>query len=354
MKFLHLRERPCRLIQENKSLRHLNTFGLESQADRFLAVQTEDELSTHKAIIQETSTLILGGGSNLILPAKLKRLVLFNQIKGVEIKQRTHDTVLVEVGGGMNWHEFVLWSLAQGYGGIENLALIPGTVGAAPVQNIGAYGVELKDVFVSLRAFDLQTGKFQTFMLEDCDFGYRHSLFKRADMKGRFLITKVQLELSTTNHTLNTSYGAISTLLEQAKVEAPTPADIARAVIEIRRSKLPDWRQLGNAGSFFKNPIIPTNQFEELRQRMPEVKIPAYPAGEGQKKLAAGWLIDQCGWKGKRDGAVGCYEKQALVLVNHGGATSEDVLAFSHKITADVVHKFGIQLEREVNAVINE
>ena len=342
------------LIQENQSLRHLNTFGLEAAAKQFLRVQTEEDLSTHKATIQKASCLILGGGSNLILPAKINRLVLYNQIMGIEIKPRAHDTVLIEVGGGMNWHELVLWTLAQGYGGVENMALIPGTVGAAPVQNIGAYGVELKDVFVSLRAFDLQEGSFREFNFEECDFGYRHSYFKQPGVKGRFLITKIQLELSTANHRLNTSYGAISTLLEQAQVDQPTPSDIARAVIEIRRSKLPDWRQLGNAGSFFKNPIVALTQFDEIRQRMPDVKIPAYPAGEEKVKLAAGWLIDQCGWKGKRQGAVGCYEKQSLVIVNHGGASSKDILAFSQAITADVEHKFGIQLEREVNAVFNE
>ncbi|MEL6659956.1 MAG: UDP-N-acetylmuramate dehydrogenase, partial [Bacteroidota bacterium] len=225
---------------------------------------------------------------------------------------------------------------------------------AAPVQNIGAYGVELKDVFVALRAFDLQSGTFRQFDLRECDFGYRHSLFKQADVKGRYLITKVQLELTTANHHLNTNYGAISTLLEQAKVDHPTPADIARAVIEIRRSKLPDWRQLGNAGSFFKNPIIPMEQYQNLRQQLPDVKIPAYPAGEDKMKLAAGWLIDQCGWKGKRNGPVGCYEKQALVIVNHGGATAKDILALSQQIVADVQHKFGVQLEREVNAIFSE
>lgn len=354
MKFLHLRERPRPLIQENQSLRHLNTFGLASQASQLLPIGRENDLATHAATIQESPCLILGGGSNLILPPVLDKLVLYNQIKGVEIKQRTHDTVVLEVGGGMNWHEFVIWTLSRGYGGLENMALIPGTVGAAPVQNIGAYGVELKDVFVALRAFDLQSGTFRQFDLRECDFGYRHSLFKQADVKGRYLITKVQLELTTANHHLNTNYGAISTLLEQAKVDHPTPADIARAVIEIRRSKLPDWRQLGNAGSFFKNPIIPMEQYQNLRQQLPDVKIPAYPAGEDKMKLAAGWLIDQCGWKGKRNGPVGCYEKQALVIVNHGGATAKDILALSQQIVADVQHKFGVQLEREVNAIFSE
>ena len=354
MKFLHLREIPHPLIQENQSLQHLNTFGLASVASRFLSVQQEEDLIQHQSIIAKTSTLILGGGSNLILPPGVKGLVLYNQIKGVEVVRRTHDTVTVEIGGGTNWHQFVLWSLKQGYGGVENMALIPGTVGAAPVQNIGAYGVELKDVFVGLRAYDLEKGEYRNFTAKECTFAYRHSFFKTPAAKGRYLITKVQLELTTENHHLNTGYGAISNLLEQAKVSQPSPADIARAVIEIRRSKLPDWRQLGNAGSFFKNPIIPEEQYEQLRQDMPALSIPAYPAAEGYRKLAAGWLIDQCGWKGKRDGAVGCYEKQALVIVNHGGATSLDVIAFSERIAADVQAKFGIQLEREVNALASE
>lgn len=351
MKFLHLRERQAALIQENQSLQHLNTFGVDAIASFFTKITREEELEHIQEAIESHPTLILGGGSNLLLPKRIEGLVLYNCIKGVAISRHLHNEVVIEAGGGMNWHELVLWTLQQGLGGIENLALIPGTVGAAPVQNIGAYGVELKDVFESLRAYDLKEGKFVEFTAVDCRFGYRHSAFKEIENKGRYLITKVRLKLTARQHQTNTSYGAIQNVLTAKGVSSPSPLDIAGAVIEIRRSKLPDWRQLGNAGSFFKNPIITSAQFKILEERMEGVSVPSYPAGEDLVKLAAGWLIDQAGWKGKRSGAVGCYEKQALVIVNHDGANGEEILAFSQSVQADVHAKFGIQLEREVNAI---
>ncbi len=351
MKFLHLRERQAALIQENQSLRHLNTFGVDATASYFAEIRQESDLQSMTDALANQPTLILGGGSNLLLPKKIERLVLHNCIMGVEVIRQLHNEVVIEAGGGMNWHQLVLWSLEHGLGGLENLALIPGTVGAAPVQNIGAYGVELKDIFESLRAFDLQEGKFAEFDHRACQFAYRHSTFKDESNKGRFLITKVRLKLTSREHQLNTSYGAIQKVLAEKGVSSPTPSDIAGAVIEIRRSKLPDWRQLGNAGSFFKNPIIPEAQFEEMKVRLAPTQIPSYPAGEGLVKLAAGWLIDQSGWKGKRKGDVGCYEKQALVIVNHDNATGEEILAFSKLIVDNVEERFGIQLEREVNAI---
>lgn len=340
------------LIHENYSLRHLNTFGISAIAHQYAAISSEDELAQLHPEIKGRNTLILGGGSNLILPDVVSCLVLHNQIKGVRIIRQLHDEVIIEAGGGINWHELVLWSLQQGLGGVENLALIPGTVGAAPVQNIGAYGVELKDVFESLRAFDLQEGIFREYSGSDCEFAYRHSIFKTPAVKGRYLITRVRLKLTNRSHRLNTSYGAINTVLQEKGISSPTPADIAGAVIEIRRAKLPDWRQLGNAGSFFKNPIIPLTQFDELKKELGRTDIPSYPAGSTQVKLPAGWLIDQCGWKGQERGAVGCYEKQALVIVNKGGATGAEILAFSKVLVQDVHAKFGILLEREVNSLV--
>lgn len=339
------------MIQENKSLRHFNTFGVASTAQNYVEVSSEAELSPLQSLLQSQPTLILGGGSNMILPETVPGLVLHNRIGGIQVMQTRHNEVVIAVGGGTNWHQLVLWTLQQGFGGIENMALIPGTVGAAPVQNIGAYGVELKDVFEGLTAYDLHEGQLVEFSPADCAFAYRHSIFKTAGAKGRYLITRVRLRLTTHEHDLRTSYGAIQAVLEEKGISSPTPMDIGAAVIEIRRSKLPDWRQLGNAGSFFKNPIISTADFEALQKRLEGIKIPAYPAGEGFVKLAAGWLIDQSGWKGKKIGPVGCYEKQALVIVNHGGATGEDILSFSKKVMADVEEKFGIALEREVNAI---
>lgn len=296
--------------------------------------------------------MVLGGGSNLILPDIWPGTVLKNDIPGISIQEEDKNFVHIEVGGGVVWHDLVLWSLHQGYGGLENLALIPGTVGAAPIQNIGAYGVELQDVFLSLQALNLSTNRSQVFSREDCQFGYRQSIFKKKSIAGKFWISKIILRLTKSDHRINTSYGAIQQMLHAKTIASPTPADVAAAVIEIRRSKLPDWRKLGNTGSFFKNPIVAARRVEELKEPYPD--IPTYPLANGQYKLAAGWLIDQAGWKGKQLGSVGCYEKQALVLVNHGGATQLDVRTVKAQIQADVEAKFGLILEPEVNILIHQ
>lgn len=337
------------MIKTNYPLKNHNTFGIDAVAAQFAEIRHPDDLSKVLNGTDATKTLVLGGGSNLLLPDHFSGLVLYNNIQFIERREPFGNELHIEVGGGGNWHELVLWSLRQGYGGLENMALIPGTVGAAPIQNIGAYGRELKDIFVSLKAQELATGKRLNFSHEDCEFDYRHSFFKRPEQHNRYLITSVTLRLTTHDHERHTHYGAIQQQLEASGIQDPTPQDIAGAVIEIRRSKLPDWRQLGNAGSFFKNPVLPQQQFTAIKQQHPD--IPSYPADGDMVKVPAAWLIDQSGWKGQRDGAVGCYEKQALVLVNHGGATAKEVVAFSGRIVADVEAKFGVTLEREVTVV---
>lgn len=332
-----------------QDLRHYNTFGISIQADQFAELTEPDQLGPMLDAAGQAPALILGGGSNILLLGDIPGWVLHNAIRFIDVHRETSEEVVIKVGGGLNWHQLVLHSLRQGWSGIENLALIPGTVGAAPIQNIGAYGVELEAVFEQLEAIELATGQRQTFGPADCQFGYRYSCFKDPAMKGRFLITAVYLRLRKSRPELRTEYGAIQQQLSTWHIADPTPADVAAAVIEIRRSKLPDWLQLGNAGSFFKNPLVSAQKAAELQQVFPN--IPAYPQGTGKVKLAAGWLIDQCGWKGKREGKVGCYEKQALVIVNHGGASGQEVLAFSDRITKDVEDRFGVQLEREVNTV---
>ncbi len=342
------------MIQTNVDLSLLNSFGVSALATSFAAIHEAADITTVLERAEQPPALILGGGSNILLLGDIHGLVLQNKINQLRIIEESDTSVIVQVGGGMNWHDFVLWTLSQGYGGIENLALIPGTVGAAPMQNIGAYGVELQDVFVRLSAFDLHHGKERIFEHADCLFGYRTSIFKTEPNKGKFFLTSVAVRLTKRNHRLRTDYGAIQSVLQQQKVTNSSPADIAAAVIEIRRSKLPDWQQLGNAGSFFKNPVIPTTEAEQLLEQFPD--MPHYPTGEDLTKLPAAWLIDQCGWKGKRDGAVGCYHRQALVIVNHGGASGKEILSFSQGIQDSVEERFGIRLEREVNAIgsINE
>lgn len=290
---------------------------------------------------------ILGGGSNVLLPPTLPGLTLLNQHLGITAEYLDDEYVSVTAASGENWHQLVLWSLRQGFSGLENMALIPGTIGAAPIQNIGAYGVEIKDVLLSIEAIALATGEAHHFGLEDCQFGYRDSIFKNNSITGKFYLSKIKLRLRHSKHQLKTDYGDICARLQTITTESPArPSDVAAAVIEIRRSKLPDWRIWGNAGSFFKNPVVSKELFDTLRADYPN--LPAYPTDAGSVKIPAGWLIEQCGWKGKRLGQVGCYEKQALVIVNYGGATGDDILAFSDAIIADVQAQFGIALEREV------
>ncbi|MCM5527306.1 UDP-N-acetylmuramate dehydrogenase [Parasegetibacter sp. NRK P23] len=335
-------------IQENFPLRPFNTFGIAVNARYFARFRSLDELGEllERRVQGLTKPLLLlGGGSNILFTKDPDAWVLKNDIPGIEIVREAGDEVFVRAGAGENWHNFVLFCIENGLGGIENLSLIPGQVGAAPMQNIGAYGVEIKDVFHELEAFHLSEKKSVVLGLKDCAFGYRESVFKTV-FKNQFCITNVTFRL-TRKHAFNISYGAIAQELEAMGVQDLSIRAVSNAVIRIRSSKLPDPKQIGNAGSFFKNPVVDQQQFDALKVLYPA--IPAYPAGAGQVKLAAGWLIEQCGWKGYRKGDAGCHEKQALVLVNYGNATGEEVYELSSEILKSVQEKFGVTLEREVN-----
>lgn len=333
------------LLLTEQSLQAYNTFGIDQSTDQLAEVQTTHGLLKLLEQTGAAPTLLLGGGSNVLLSAPISGLTLVNRIAGIRIEAEKGDQVLVSAGGGTNWHQFVLWTLENGLGGIENLALIPGTVGAAPVQNIGAYGVELADCFEKLEALEWATGHLHQLSHADCQFAYRDSFFKKGG-KGKFCITRVWLRLKRRNYQLNTSYGAIQQELAGVRL---TPRTIAQAVIRIRQAKLPDWRQVGNAGSFFKNPIVSKEHYLELHATDPN--LAAYAQEDGRYKLAAGYLIDRCGWKGKREGAVGTYRRQALVIVNHGGATGAAIVAFSNQIAQSVSERYRVQLEREVRLI---
>lgn len=326
------------------NLQAFHTFGMAVQAEDYISIQKVEDLQNLLPL--STPFLILGGGSNMLFTKDFEGLILHNQIKGMEVIKEEEQVTLVQVGGGEVWHDLVIWCLKQGYKGLENLSLIPGSVGAAPIQNIGAYGVELQDVFHSLEAVELATGEVHHFDKQQCAFGYRDSVFKQ-QFKGKYFITKVTLALPK-NSPLQFSYGAIQTQLEKNKA-TPSPQSISEAVIQIRQQKLPNPQQIGNAGSFFKNPIVPEKQAQQLKQKYPN--MPIYPAGERQKKLAAGWLIDQLGWKGYRQGDAGVHAHQALVLVNYGQATGAEIWALAQQIQASVLEHFGILLEPEVNVI---
>ena len=332
-------------IKKNYSLKKLNTFGIDVNAKAFAIARSVEDL---RLLLKENTlpVYILGGGSNLLLTKDLDMLVIFNQIMGKQLERSFTNSVYVSAGGGENWHEFVLWCLEQGYGGIENLSLIPGTVGAAPIQNIGAYGIELKDVFHKLEAFHLKTKKVETFRREDCQFGYRNSVFKNK-LKGKYCITKVWFKLSLNEHKIHNSYGAIKDTLAKSNITLPTIKNISDAVIAIRSSKLPDPAVLGNSGSFFKNPEISKTHFNQLKKQYPH--IVSYPMPNGKIKVPAGWLIEQAGWKGKRVGNTGAHAKQALVLVNYGNATGQEVKKLAYAIKNSIMEKFGIELTPEVN-----
>ena len=336
------------VIQENKSLKGYNTFGIEAFARYFVQIESEDQLSELFSIERFTSIpkLILGGGSNILFTKDYDGLVVFINIKGI-----THDIngdfVQVTAGAGEVWNDLVQYCVVRDFAGIENLSLIPGTAGAAPVQNIGAYGVELKDVFHSCLAFDMHTKDFKFFKKEDCKFGYRDSLFKSIE-KEKYIISSIALDLSTIPN-INTSYGAIEEELQKQNIHSPTIKDVSDVVSKIRVSKLPDPSTIGNSGSFFKNPIVDVNFFVQVQSDF--VDIVHYPINKNGIKIAAGWLIEQCGWKGVKDGNTGTWKNQALVLVNHGGAEGSEVYEFSERIIASVYSKFGIVLEREVNVI---
>ena len=333
-------------IQEQISLKPYNTFGIDVKAQYFTKVETLSELREALLHSQFKNKFILGGGSNMLLTKDIEALVILLALKGKQIVKETETHIYIKANAGENWHDFVQWTLVENYGGLENLSLIPGNVGAAPIQNIGAYGVELKDTFVSCDALEVTTGKLHQFSKETCKFAYRDSIFKNSH-KGRYVITSVTFCLTKKNHALNTSYGAIEKQLAEQNSTQPTIQEIAKAVITIRQSKLPDPKKLGNSGSFFKNPVISSLDFEKLQQQYPN--IPSYKVSETQIKVPAGWLIEQCGFKGKRFGDAGVHNKQALVLVNHGNASGQELLNLAKNIQQKVQSKFKIAIETEVN-----
>jgi UDP-N-acetylmuramate dehydrogenase len=336
-------------LQENISLKPFNTFAIDAKARYFGAFHSIDELQELIQIKNERQLplLILGGGSNILFRNDFEGLVLKNELKGIQIVKEDDLHVYIKVMAGENWHQFVMHCVNEDLSGIENLSLIPGNVGASPMQNIGAYGVEIKDVFHELEAFDKEDKRIHAFSVNDCEFGYRESVFKNR-FKDRFIILSVIYRLNKYPQ-FNTSYGAIQQELNNMGVKELSTKAISQAVINIRSSKLPDPKQIGNAGSFFKNPTIPVSQYQSLIKQWPS--IPSYPVNEELIKVPAGWLIEQCGWKGYRNGDAGCYPKQALVLVNYGNATGQEILDLSHQIIHSVKNKFQITLEREVNVV---
>lgn len=333
------------MITSNVSLKKYNTFGIEASCEGFATFSSVSELSQLLSKIQNKELLILGGGSNVLFTKDFDGVVLKNEIKGFEIVNNEGNDVFVKAGAGEVWHEFVLKCIENNLGGIENLSLIPGSVGASPMQNIGAYGVEIKDVFHELEAYHIASGEVHTFDKEQCQFGYRESVFKR-DLKGQYIIVSVTYRL-TVEHMINSSYGAIEVELEKNNISTPTIRDISNAVIAIRSSKLPDPKEIGNAGSFFKNPVVSEEVLSAIQANYENV--PNYPAPNGKVKLAAGWLIDQAGWKGRTLGSYGVHKNQALVLVNYADSRGKDIYDLSETIIQDIKSKFGVTLEREVN-----
>ena len=327
------------------SLKEYNTFGVEVLANNFNKAENEDEilsfLSENKNV-----PLILGGGSNILFKNNINKPILKIEIKGIEIIEENENTVYISVGAGENWNDFVKWTLVKNYGGIENLSLIPGNVGSAPIQNIGAYGVELKDVFQSCRAISIDNKILKTFNKEQCNFTYRSSIFKEK-LKNKYIISRVTFKLSKINHVINSEYKPLKDLLKIKGNLNPTIQDISKLVIEIRTNKLPDPKKIGNCGSFFKNPIISNSKFKNLNEYFSSV--PNYKISENEVKIPAAWLIEECGFKGKNEGKTGTHKKHALVIVNNGGATGKEIYDFSQKIKKSVLKKFNILLEEEVN-----
>ncbi len=334
------------MVDRNVSLKQMNTFGIDARAKLFARIQDVSHLESVLEQHSEESIFILGGGSNILFTNNFEGLILKNEIKGFKIIEETDDFAIVESGAGENWHEFVMKCIEQNFGGIENLSLIPGNVGASPMQNIGAYGVEIKDVFEYLDAFHLRDKEMHRFNADECKFGYRESIFKNS-LKGQYVICKVAFRLSK-KHILNTSYGAIEKELQEMQISEPTIKDVSNAVIKIRQSKLPDPNVIGNAGSFFKNPVVPIDILRNIQKKYPDV--PHYPAPNDKVKLAAGWLIEKAGWKGRTfENRYGVHKHQALVLVNYKQSKGEEILQLSNQIIRDVEDKFNITLNREVN-----
>jgi len=337
------------MIERNFSLQKFNTFGIEARADLFAvfdSIESLHALLEHKEL-QNQQRLILGGGSNILLTKNFPGVVLKNEIPGIKIIQEDDLHFYVKAGAGVNWHEFVMHTVAKKMAGLENLALIPGCVGAGPMQNIGAYGVELKDVFHSLEAMHIEEKTIRTFSAQDCEFGYRESIFKRRE-KDHFVILNVTFKLNR-RAILHTSYGSIEEELEKMHIDNIEPHHVAQAVINIRSSKLPNPKELGNAGSFFKNPVVPVQVYDHIAKDFNHA--PCFPVNESEVKIPAGWLIEAAGWKGKVIDRCGVHSKQALVIVNHGGASGKEILELSQRIIDDIEEKFRITLEREVNII---
>lgn len=334
-------------VHAGYSLKAYNTFGLPATAEFFVRAETIEEIKEILTWKKNKNLFVLGGGSNILLIDKVPGVTLQNALKGIEMIQEDEGSWLIKAYAGENWHKFVMYCIDKGYAGLENLSLIPGNVGASPMQNIGAYGVELKDVFHSLEALHVHTLESRVFMANECEFDYRSSIFKTREI-GNYIITSVTFRLLK-HPVFHTSYGAIEQELEAMGVKELSIRAISDAVIRIRRSKLPDPEHLGNAGSFFKNPIISALHFNELKEKYPS--LPGYPQADGRVKVPAGWLIEQAGWKGKRMGNCGVHEHQALVLVNYGNATGQEIWQLSEAIVQDILSKYNIALEREVNVV---
>jgi len=336
-------------MQQHVSLRHLNTFGLESRAQSFVEVKSVEELTEilKNPDLKDAPKFILGGGSNILLTQDIDALVLKISIGGIEKIKEDEDHIWLHAGAGEKWHDFVMYCVGHGYAGIENLSLIPGTIGAAPMQNIGAYGVEVKDIVESVETIFYDSAEARIFTKEECNFGYRESIFKH-ELKGKCIITGVVFRLNK-KPVYHVEYGDIQKTLQEAGVESLSIKAVSDAVIQIRKSKLPDPAEIGNAGSFFKNPEIPEDQFNKLKTNYPA--LPGYPASPGFVKVPAGWLIEQAGWKGFRDGAIGVHARQALVLVNYGGGSGEEIKLLSQKIQKSIEEKFGIRLSAEVNFI---
>jgi len=332
-------------IQQNKSLKKYNTFGVEAIAKQFVKIETIAQLKNILKYNQDV--FILSGGSNILLTQNISKLVIYINTKGKSVVSEDENFVIVKVQSGENWHDFVLWSITKNYGGLENLSLIPGKVGTCPIQNIGAYGVEVKDTIVEVEALDITSQTITVFKNKECKFGYRSSIFKN-ELKGNYVITSVTFKLSKKNHHLNYSYGAIAKELADKKL-SPSIQSISDAVISIRQQKLPNPKILGNSGSFFKNPIVSTKKFSQLQQKHPT--IPNYKIATDLIKIPAGWFIEQCGFKGKKIGNVGAHKNQALVLVNYGNATGAEIIKLAEEIRTNVKNKFGIALQFEVNII---
>jgi len=334
-------------IKHNISLKPYNTFGIDALAKHYIGINSVDELKQALNLKEYPSIFVLGGGSNMLLTKNIDALVLHLNIKGISIISEDDEFAIVQANAGENWHEFVLWCLNNNFGGLENLSLIPGNVGSAPIQNIGAYGVELKDSFVSCQALDIASRTLKTYTKTECNFGYRNSVFK--EEKGKNIICNVTFKLSKKNHTLHTSYGSIANQLTEMGIEHPTIQDVSQAVIKIRQSKLPDPKKIGNSGSFFKNPVISKENYLKLKENFED--IPGYTVSDTEIKVPAGWLIEKAGFKGKQFGDYGVHKEQALVLVNYGNAKGQEILQLAQLIQKTVHQIFDITIDAEVNII---